>query len=48
VSATISGLAAGTSYHFRVVATDTAGNTVVGADVRFVTPSAPRGFFLGH
>jgi hypothetical protein len=48
VSATISGLAAGTAYHFSVVATDTAGNTVVGGDVRFVTPSAPRGFFLGH
>jgi hypothetical protein len=40
VSASISGLAAGQVYHFRVVATSAAGTTN-GADVTFTTSSAP-------
>lgn len=41
VSATISGLAAGTTYHYELVATDTAGNIRAGGDAHFSTPS-PR------
>jgi hypothetical protein len=41
VSATISGLAARTTYHYELVAADTAGNTRVGGDAHFSTPS-PR------
>jgi hypothetical protein len=48
VSATITGLAPNTAYHYELVATDTAGKTLTGADVRFVTPSASRVPFVVH
>jgi hypothetical protein len=49
VSATITGLASATSYHYRIVATDTAGTTVTGSDVRFGTQFASHFFFgFGH
>jgi len=42
VSATISGLAAGATYHYQLVATDTVGTTRLGLDRQFsTTPSAP-------
>src|SRR5215470_9842316 len=40
VAANISGLTAGTTYHFRIVATNSAG-TSYGSDKTFTTPSAP-------
>ena len=48
VSATIAGLAPRTTYHYRILATDTAGTTVGGLDARFTTPSAPRQSFAAH
>ena len=42
VSATISGLVAGTTYHYELVATDTAGNTRLGGDQRFKTQLSLR------
>jgi phosphodiesterase/alkaline phosphatase D-like protein len=47
VSADLSGLTPGTSYHYRVIATNTSGTTVVGDDKTFATtgtapPPAPR------
>jgi hypothetical protein len=42
VSATISGLTPGATYHFRIVATDTAGTTRLGLDGHFVTTSTFR------
>jgi hypothetical protein len=44
VSATISGLAPGASYHYELVATDTAGTTRPGVDQRFSTPPSPPAF----
>ncbi|HEX4518909.1 MAG TPA: fibronectin type III domain-containing protein [Gaiellaceae bacterium] len=41
VSATFTGLSAGTSYHYRVVATSTAGGTTNGADGIFTTSGGP-------
>jgi hypothetical protein len=41
VSATISGLAAGATYHYELVATDTAGTTRTGLDQHFSTPPSP-------
>jgi len=48
VSATITGLTPNTTYHYALVATDTMGKTVSGADAHFVTPSAPRVPFVAH
>lgn len=42
VAATITGLTAGTTYHYELVATDTAGNTLLGGDQRFTTPLSLR------
>ena len=37
VSASISGLSPGTLYHYKIVAVDTAGNTIAGSDATFMT-----------
>lgn len=47
VAATISGLAPGTTYHYALVAIDTAGTTRAGPDQHFSTP-APNRFAIGH
>ena len=41
VSQTVSGLAANTTYHYRIVATDSLGLISVGPDVAFTTPPPP-------
>ena len=38
VSASITGLSPGTLYHYKIVAFDTAGNTIAGSDATFITP----------
>lgn len=49
VSSTISGLTPGTTYHFQLVATDTAGTTQSGADLHFTTqPTSRFGFGASH
>ncbi len=48
VSATVGGLEPNTTYHYRIVATDTAGTSVDGGDERFVTAPAPRFGFAAH
>ncbi len=41
VGANLTGLAANTTYHFRIVATNSSGGTVFGADQSFTTASTP-------
>jgi hypothetical protein len=48
VSAVISGLSPGTTYHYRLLAADTAGTAVEGLDAHFTTPAAPRASFAVH
>jgi hypothetical protein len=46
-SQVLSGLAAGTTYHYRVKSTDGAGNTAVSGDLTFATPTAGPQVLLG-
>ena len=49
VSATLTGLAPGTTYHYRLVATNSDGQTTVGADRTFTTQARPSRLELfGH
>ena len=49
VSATLNGLAPGTTYHYRLVATNAGGQTTTGADRTFTTPSrTSRLRLFGH
>jgi len=52
VSATVAALTPNTFYHYRIVATDTTGNSVAGLDASFVTARSPSRFapftFAGH
>jgi hypothetical protein len=41
-AATITGLISQTTYHYRFISTDTLGNTVIGEDSTFITPSPTR------
>ena len=41
VRATVSGLQAGKTYHYRLTASNSAGNAISGADMTFVTPLPP-------
>lgn len=48
VSAALSGLQPGTTYHYRVVATSTSAGTAEGLDRTFVTKQVPLRFVLPH